>query len=81
MQQYLGSESREHVLSVFADGGGEIEDTYGSLGDQLAWTNVLMHKKLTPTAKAPPSTARVRPMSTAQDVEAINAPWAGESVK
>lgn len=73
IQQVLGSESREHVLSVFANEGADSEAAYGQFGYRLAWTNVLMKKKLSPTATAPPSMAGIRPISTARDVEAINA--------
>ena len=73
MRRVLGSEDQEHVLNVFADGRVELKAAYGQFGYQLAWTNHLMSKSLSPTTTAPPSGANIRSVSTAQDVDAINA--------
>ena len=71
-QKALGSEAREHVVNVFTGGRAAIKAACNQFGYQLAWTNVLMSKKLSPTTTVPPDIAEIRPISTAQDVEAIN---------
>jgi GNAT superfamily N-acetyltransferase len=73
MHKVLGSEAREHVLSVFASGRAEIKAAYGQFGYDLAWTNHLMSKKLPTATTAPLSGADIRSVSSAEDVDAINA--------
>ena len=73
IRRVLSSEDQEHVLNVFADGRAEIQAAYGQFGYQLAWTNFLMSRKLSPSTTAASPMARIRPVFTAQDVEAINA--------